>query len=103
MEALIQEAMDRGEFDNLPGRGKPIDLTPYFNTPEEVRLVYSILKNANTLPEEAHLLMEIAALKEQMLATDDRTERRKIRKSIDHLLLKFRLGMEHRKLHTGLP
>ena len=38
VEALIKEAQARGEFDNLPGEGKPIDLTAYFETPEEVRL-----------------------------------------------------------------
>src|SRR5690606_20576453 len=26
MEEIIQEAMRRGEFDNLPGKGKPLDL-----------------------------------------------------------------------------
>ena len=27
VEAIIKDAMERGEFDNLPGKGKPIDLT----------------------------------------------------------------------------
>jgi hypothetical protein len=39
VESLIKEAQARGEFDNLPGKGKPIDLTEYFNTPEDVRVV----------------------------------------------------------------
>jgi len=26
MEEIIQEAMRRGDFDNLPGKGKPLDL-----------------------------------------------------------------------------
>jgi len=38
VEASIQEAFLRGDFDNLPGKGKPIDLTEYFNTPEDVRV-----------------------------------------------------------------
>lgn len=44
VEAIVKDAMERGEFDNLPGRGKPIDLTEYFDTPEEVRLANSLLK-----------------------------------------------------------
>ena len=28
VEDVIREAMERGEFDNLPGKGKPLDLTP---------------------------------------------------------------------------
>lgn len=42
VESLIKEAMERGEFENLPGKGKPIDLTAYFDTPEEVRMVSAL-------------------------------------------------------------
>jgi hypothetical protein len=41
-DEIIQEAMQRGEFENLPGKGKPLNLSDYFNTPEDVRLAYSI-------------------------------------------------------------
>ena len=34
VESLIKEAQERGEFDNLPGKGKPIDLSAYFETPK---------------------------------------------------------------------
>ena len=46
VEAIIQEAMQRGDFDNLRGKGQPLDLSAYFDTPEDVRMAYSILKNA---------------------------------------------------------
>ena len=42
--AVIKEAMEGDQFDNLPGKGKPIDLTEYFKTPEEVRFANSVLK-----------------------------------------------------------
>ena len=38
VEAIIKEAQERGEFDNLKGKGKPIDLSAYFETPEDVRM-----------------------------------------------------------------
>ena len=50
IEAQIREAQARGDFDNLPGKGKPIDLTEYFNTPEDVRVVQTMLKNAGMVP-----------------------------------------------------
>ncbi len=50
IEAIIREAMERGEFNDLPGEGKPIDLSVYFNTPQDVRLVFSLLKNAGNTP-----------------------------------------------------
>ena len=52
VEALIKEAQERGEFDNLRGKGKPIDLTSYFEAPEETRVAQSVWKNAGmTSPE----------------------------------------------------
>ena len=62
VEALIKEAMERGEFEYLPGNGKPVGLTEYFETPEEVRLAHSMLKNAGMAPREVDLLKEIAEL-----------------------------------------
>ena len=38
VEAAIKEAQERGEFNNLAGKGKPIDLTAYFDTPEDIRV-----------------------------------------------------------------
>ena len=71
VEALIKEAMERGEFDNLPGKGKPIDLTEYFETPEEVRLANSVLKNAGMTSRDVDLLNEIAELKQVLAAVLD--------------------------------
>ena len=67
IEAIIKEAMKRGEFDNLPGHGKPIDLTEYFETPEEIRMAYSVLKNAGITSREVDLLKEIAELKQALV------------------------------------
>jgi hypothetical protein len=61
-ENRIREAMERGDFDRLPGSGKPIDLDEYFRAPGELRMAYAILKSAGCLPEEVELLNEIAAL-----------------------------------------
>jgi len=57
------EAIARGEFDNLPGKGKPLDLDGYFATPEHLRMGYSMLKSADIIPEEMELLREIEGLK----------------------------------------
>ena len=34
-EAKIKEAIAKGELDNLPGKGKPLDLSDYFRTPAQ--------------------------------------------------------------------
>lgn len=65
-ENRIREAMQDGEFDNLPGAGKPIDLDGYFKLPPHLRVAYSILKSANCVPAEVELLTEIASLEQQL-------------------------------------
>jgi len=97
IESILREAIERGEFDNLPGAGKPLDLTAYFNTPEEVRLAYSILKSADVLPEEASLLKEIAVLKADLDACRDDARIAQLRKAIEDRLLKYNLLNERRK------
>lgn len=89
--------MARGEFDNLPGAGKPIDLSAYFNTPEEMRLAYSVLKNAGILPQEAELLQEMAALKEKSEGTKDAAEQARLLKEMEQKRLQFNLMMERQK------
>ncbi len=63
VDEKIEEAIAKGEFDNLPGKGKPLDLDAYFATPEHLRMAYSILKSADIIPEEMELLREIEVLK----------------------------------------
>ena len=52
VEVKIKAAMAEGDFDNLPGKGKPLDLKAYIETPEHLRTAYHILKNSGYLPEE---------------------------------------------------
>ena len=49
-EQKIQEALRNGEFDDLPGKGEPLHLEDESGIPEELRLAYKILKNADCLP-----------------------------------------------------
>lgn len=97
IETLIKEAQARGEFDNLPGKGKPIDLTDYFNAPEEIRVAQSLLKNAGMVPVEIDLLKEIAALKESLKIANDDVKLNEIRKKLADKQLQFNLLVDRRK------
>ncbi len=97
IESLIKEAQARGEFDNLPGKGKPVNLTEYFNTPEDIRVAQAMLKNAGMVPVEIELLQEIAALKEILVTTGDEFEKEKARKVLKEKQLQFNLLLERRK------
>lgn len=50
IDQQVREAQERGEFDNLPGKGKPLDLTPNPYA-QDRELAYKILKDAGYAPE----------------------------------------------------
>jgi DnaJ family protein C protein 28 len=54
----IREAMERGEFDNLPGAGKPLnlDIDPYAG---DKAMGYHLLKSHGYAPKEVELAKEI--------------------------------------------
>jgi hypothetical protein len=97
VEARLKEAMERGEFDDLPGKGKPLDLTEYFGTPEETRLAYSVLKSAGMTSPEVDLLKEIAQLKQILTAVLDEKEKQEIMKQIQQKQVEFSLRMERQQ------
>lgn len=97
IEEKIREAMNNGEFDNLPGKGKPLDLQAYFDTPEDVRITNSLLKSAGFIPEEAQLLKEVESLKAALENCSNGEERNKIKKLIDEKKLKINLLIEQRR------
>ena len=97
IESIIKEAQERGEFDNLPDKGKPIDLSAYFDTPEDVRMAYSILKNAGMNSREVDLLKEIAELKQVHAAMLDGKKKKEILKEIEKKQIEFSLMTERQK------
>jgi hypothetical protein len=97
VEAMIKEAQERGEFDNLPGKGKPIDLTSYFETPEDIRAAQLVLKNAGIISHEVELLKEIAQLKETLPRVKDEQKRVEIKRQIEEKQIEFSLMMEKQK------
>ncbi|MCG3143940.1 MAG: hypothetical protein HONDAALG_01318 [Gammaproteobacteria bacterium] len=68
-EQRILEAIGRGEFDGLPGSGRPLDLDEDMTVPEELRVAYRILKNAGFLPREVEMRREIHDVRELIRAT----------------------------------
>ncbi len=50
IDQQIREAQERGAFDNLPGKGEPLDLTPNPYA-QDRELAFKILKDAGYAPE----------------------------------------------------
>ncbi len=62
VERRIAEAVARGEFDDLPGSGRPLALDDDPLVPEEQRVAYRILKNAGFIPPELEHVCEVNRL-----------------------------------------
>ena len=97
VEQKIREAQQAGEFDRLEGAGRPVDLEAYFNTPEELRAGYAVLKNAGVLPEEAALLKELNEAAARLADCRDEAERERLRRAVRDLKLKYDLLAERHR------
>jgi len=97
VEEMIKKAQERGEFNDLPGKGKPIDLTEYFEMPEEVRVAQAMLKNAGMAPREVDLLKEIAELRQLLARVVDEKKKAEIQKQIQEKQIEFNLMLERQK------
>jgi DnaJ homolog subfamily C member 28 len=49
-EKLLREAIERGEFDNVEGKGKPLDLREDPFEDPDLRTVHRLLRNAGFAP-----------------------------------------------------
>ena len=52
VEEKIKKSIEDGDLDDLPGRGKPLDLKDEFpGLPPELKMVYKTLKSAGYFPD----------------------------------------------------
>src|SRR3954471_15880318 len=81
-EKKIAEAIERGEFKDLPGEGKPLELDDDAHVPEDLRVAYRILKNAGYVPPEVQNLREVGELERlvEAHASDDPAKAKLLRK-----------------------
>jgi hypothetical protein len=89
VEERIRAAQQNGEFDNLPGRGQPLPLEDDSHIPEDLRIAYKILKNADCLPPEIQEKKEIRQMEEILASIPDEKERYKLIKKINYKIMKL--------------
>ena len=90
----IQEAIDAGEFDNLPNAGEKLDLESYFALPPHLRMAYSVLKSANCVPGEIELLNDVARLEAKLGATIDLTARERLIRELEAARLRLNVALD---------
>ncbi|MDZ5473518.1 DUF1992 domain-containing protein [Bacillus sp. 31A1R] len=100
-EERIRKAYEDGEFTNLPGLGKPLELEDLSSIPEDLRMAYRMLKNAGFSPgEENKLKQEMMTLEDLISNTEDNEEREGLKKKLNEKLLRFNQMMDKRRGHS---
>jgi len=89
VEERILKAQKKGEFENLPGSGKPLVFDNNFFVPEELRLAFKILKNADCIPPEVELKKEIKQTEDLLAGMQDTSEKYRLLKKINFLIMKL--------------
>ena len=91
VEQRIKEAQERGDFDGLPGQGEPLKLNDDSYLPEDLRLAYKILKNADCLPPEVEEKKEIIQMEDLLESIPDEKEKYKLIKKINYRIMKLNI------------
>lgn len=86
-ERHIVDAIRRGEFDHLPGAGKPLEFDDDLLVSPEQRMVNRILKNAGFTPREIVLRKEIAALRKEIEGLPESERRASLKRQLAALLV----------------
>ena len=100
VEQRIRAAQEKGEFDDLPGAGAPLDLEDDRLVPEELRAAYRLLKNAGFVPPELEAHREIRQLEQLLRAVDDAGERSCLVSRINFLLGRTAAGRSRHDLRV---
>ena len=90
-EERIRQAIEHGEFDDLPGKGKPLELDDDSHLPADLRMSYKILKNADCLPPELELRKEIVTTRELLAGIQDTQEKYRQMQKLNYLILKLNM------------
>lgn len=90
-EQRILEAIQNGEFENLEGKGKPIQFEDETWIPEDLRIAYRLLKSAGFTPPELELRSEVINMAALINTIDDDKERLKKIKELNFKLLKLNM------------
>lgn len=96
----IRKAYEEGEFENLPGYGKKLQLEDLSNVPPEMRMAYKMMKNAGMM-EEQQVRSEIEYIEDLIKNAHDDLEEQRLTQRLNEKLLRFNQIMEKKKKETN--
>jgi len=87
-EKKIQEWIEEGVFDNLEGKGRPLEMEDLSMVPPDLRMAYKILKNSGDLPPELLDAQDILTAVDLLAGCADEQERYRQLQKVNFLVMK---------------
>lgn len=100
-EDRIRRAYEDGEFNELPGLGKPMKLEDLSAIPEELRMAYKMLKNAGYTQEESQLRKEMMSIEDLIRKCEDPDEKQGLQRKLNQKLHRFNGMMAKKGVQTN--
>ncbi|NCU19084.1 DnaJ family domain-containing protein [Pallidibacillus pasinlerensis] len=101
VDEKIKQAYEEGEFNNLSGMGKPLNLDDDLGVPENLRMAYRILKNAGYTPEDSEIRKEIMTIEDLIKSSKKEEERKLLMKDLSKKLLQYNALLSKRRIKTN--
>ncbi len=96
-ESKIQEAIESGEFQELAGKGQPLDMDAYFAVPSSLRSGFGLLKSAGVTPPEVEAMRTVAYLRERIERAASASEKAALRAELMSRETELVIGLERMK------
>jgi hypothetical protein len=94
VESRIRDAQARGEFDALPGAGRPLPEEDLTGVPPDLRVAFRILKNAGVVPSEVEALRDLDSMIAQLGRSDAAGADDAVRRRGQRRLLALTMALE---------
>ncbi|MGD6790485.1 DnaJ family domain-containing protein [Sutcliffiella horikoshii] len=92
----IKKAYEDGEFENLPGYGKRLELEDLSNVPPEMRMAYKMMKNAGMM-EEQQVRTEIEYLEDLIEGAHSDVEEARLNQRLTEKQLRLQQLIQKKK------
>jgi hypothetical protein len=89
VEERIKKAQKDGLFEDLTGFGRPLVFQDDRHIPEELRLAYKILRNADCLPPEIELQRDIRRTEDLMAQMPDTAAKYRLLRKLNFMIMKL--------------
>lgn len=99
-ERQIQQAIEQGQLDDLPGAGQPLILEDESQVPDDLRAGYHLLKNAGFIPPELAERQEAIKLCDLIETLDEQSSTTKTAQECYQKLQQLELKLRIKGVNT---